>query len=125
MHGYRAAEIRILSVDRGCECRTLCRVCMWALRRVACTDLTSSGYRVTKNGYSGTLIPEIGYTRAVLLRNRVQWQFGQSAAVLGVFSYLILCVPDHGYNSTGYTRFWLFPNKKYRSTELVKPTTTW
>ena len=37
----RAAEIRILRVGRVC---TRARVRVWALRRVACTDLTSSGY---------------------------------------------------------------------------------
>ena len=43
----RAAEIRILGVGRvHSEIRvcTRARVGVWALRRVACTDLTSSGY---------------------------------------------------------------------------------
>ena len=35
------SEIRILRVRRVC---TRARVRVWALRRVACTDLTSSGY---------------------------------------------------------------------------------
>ena len=63
----------------------------------------------TNNGYSGTLVPRIGYTRSVCFRNRVQQSFGQSGAVLGVFLYLIFAVPGNGYLTTGYTRSWLFP----------------
>ena len=63
----------------------------------------------TNNGYSGTLVPRIGYIRSVRFRNRVRRSFGQSGAVLGVFLYLILLVPGNGYLTTGYTRSWLFP----------------
>ena len=63
----------------------------------------------TNNGYSGTLVPRIGYTRSVCFRNRVRRSFGQSGAVLGVFLCLIFAVPGNGYLTTGYTRSWLFP----------------
>ena len=63
----------------------------------------------TNNGYFGTLVPRIGYTRSVWIRNRVRRSFGQSGAVLGVFVYLIFAVPGSGYLTTGYTRSWLFP----------------
>ena len=63
----------------------------------------------TNNGYSGTLVSRIGYTRSVRVRNRVRRSFGQSGAVLGVFLYLILAVPGNSYLTTGYTRSWLFP----------------
>ena len=63
----------------------------------------------TNNGYSGTLVPRIGYTRSFFFRNRVRRSFGQSGAVLGVFLYLIFAVPGNGYLTTGYTRSWLFP----------------
>ena len=68
----------------------------------------------TNNGYSGTLVPRIGYTRSVCFRNRVRRSFGQSGAVLGVFLYLIFAVPGNGYLTTGYTRSWLFPKKILR-----------
>ena len=67
----------------------------------------------TNNGYSGTLVPRIGYTRSICFRNRVRRSFGQSGAVLGVFLYLIFAVPGNGYLTTGYTRSWLFPNKNF------------
>ena len=67
----------------------------------------------TNNGYSGTLVPRIGYTRSVRFRNRVRRSFGQSGAVLGVFLYLIFTVPGNGYLTTGYTRSWLYPYEKH------------
>ena len=69
----------------------------------------------TNNGYSGTLVPRIGYTRSVCFRNWVRRSFGQSGAVLGVFLYLIFAVPGNGYLTTGYTRSWLFPIVLYYS----------
>ena len=74
----------------------------------------------TNNGYSGTLVLRIGYTRSVCFRNRVRRSFGQSGAVLGVFLYLIFAVPGNGYLTTGYTRSWLFP--KYYCAPRVKCT---
>ena len=75
----------------------------------------------TNNGYSGTLVPRIGYTRSVCFRNRVRRSFGQSGAVLGVFLYLIFAVPGNGYLTTGYTRSWLFPFYKWQTPESGIP----
>ena len=87
---------------------TRARVGVWALRRVACTDLTSSGYngnnlRVLRNISSAhrvhplCLLPEPGTTVVRPIRGRPG-------------GFLVLdfrCT--RGYLTTGYTRSWLFP----------------
>ena len=103
---------------------TRARVSVWALRRVACTDLTSSGYngnqqRVLRNISSAhrvhplCLLPEPGTTVVRPIRGRPG----------GVFLYLIFAVPGNGYLTTGYTRSWSFPYFEVPGT-LVVPTTT-